>query len=141
MSIAVFVSSNVSCNGDADDSVGASAFGGTGDIEYSIENVGTNLTGNFEELTATYTVTAVDENGCAASGSATVTQPTVLTVVIVDVGESECFPDYAAITVDAYSGVFPYEYSLDEETWFSSAQGLGASSGTYNVYVVTLMDV
>src|SRR5207247_8163159 len=70
---------NVTCNGGSNGKVVVSASGGTGAIIYSISpNVGTQLpAGTFNNLTAqSYTFTATDANGCTATTSATVTQPT-----------------------------------------------------------------
>src|SRR5204863_227172 len=72
---------NVTCNGGNNGKVVVSASGGTGAITYSINpNGGTQSpSGTFNNLTAqTYTFIATDANGCTATTTATVTQPSAV---------------------------------------------------------------
>src|SRR5439155_9607778 len=74
---------NVTCNGGTNGKVVISASGGTGAITYSISpSVGTQSPlGTFNNLTAqTFTFTATDANGCTATTTATVTQPSAISL-------------------------------------------------------------
>ncbi len=80
--------SNISCNGGNNGKIVQYVTGGSGQISYLWSNGNTNST--IDTLLAgTYTVTASDANGCTASASYVVTEPSPIqfdTVNIVDQG-------------------------------------------------------
>ncbi|MCE7996861.1 MAG: hypothetical protein HEP71_33175, partial [Roseivirga sp.] len=71
------VASNVSCNGSNDGSTTAAPSGGTTPYTYSW-NTGATVATVTSLTASTYTVTITDANGCTATQSATVTEPTAL---------------------------------------------------------------
>ena len=78
VSVNANVASNVSCNGNTDGSATATAFGGSGGFSF-IWNDG-QTTNTATGLSAiSYSVTATDVNGCLASASVTVTEPSAIT--------------------------------------------------------------
>ncbi|MDQ3046626.1 MAG: PKD domain-containing protein, partial [Bacteroidota bacterium] len=105
----IFSSNNVSCNGDNDGSATVTVSGGTSPYTFSWTNgqmlpTATNLTAN------TYTVTATDMNGCIASTSVIITEPTLLDASIV-VNYPNCFNSCdGSINSVAIGGVPPYSY-------------------------------
>ncbi len=63
---------DASCNGGADGRITASGSGGTGTLQYSIDGINFQVSGIFNVLPGTYTVTMKDANNCTASQSITV---------------------------------------------------------------------
>src|SRR6185436_6442173 len=121
---------NVTCNGGNNGKVVVSASGGTGPITYSINpNIGTQSpSGTFNNLTAqTYTFTATDGNGCTATSTAAVTQPTAITFIAPTITNVTCNGgNNGKVVVSATGGTGPITYS--------SSQNIGAQSpsGTFN---------
>jgi len=127
---------NVSCFGGKDGSATANATGGTGVITYSWNTtppqtgaVATNLSpGN-------YSVTMQDANGCSATQTVLITQPTALAASTSSLPASCGLKDGSA-TVTPTGGTLPYTY-----LWLinpsvqltSTATGLGP--GTYSVVI------
>lgn len=77
--VAVTSVTNVSCNGGNDGAINVTVNGGVSPFDFDWSNSATteDLTG----LTAgTYTVTVTDNGGCTTSASATVTEPTALSI-------------------------------------------------------------
>lgn len=113
------VISNVSCNGGSDGSASVSASGGTS--PYS-------GTGSFTGLAAgTYSYTVTDANGCTASCSVTISQPTALSLVCTPTNESYPGANDGSVNIVASGGTSPY-----------TNDGLhgGLTAGTYT-YTVT----
>ncbi len=114
------VASNVSCNGGNNGSANVTASGGT--LAYT----GTGLKSNLTAGTYTYTVT--DANGCTASTSVTITQPSALIASAVVNSNVNCHGESnGSATVSATGGTPPY-----------SGDGLKSNlaAGTYT-YTVT----
>ncbi|MBK9462386.1 MAG: hypothetical protein IPN94_23930 [Sphingobacteriales bacterium] len=109
------VATDALCNG-GNGSVVVTASGGTS--PYTGE-------GTFSELAGTYTYTVTDDNGCSATASATVSEPTTLIVsaVATDAG---CNGGTGSVVVSASGGTSPY---TGEGTFTETA-------GTYT-YTVT----
>jgi hypothetical protein len=120
----------VSCNGGSNGEVVVSATGGT--APYS-------GTGNNAGLSAgSYNYTVTDANGCTASASATITEPTVLTVGVVASNYNgygvSCFQSTdGSADATANGGVAGYSYSWDNGSSSEDLSGLGA--GSYSVTV------
>jgi large repetitive protein len=106
------------CFGDDSGEIVITATGGTGTIQYSVDN-GSNFqnNGTFDNLTAgTYQVMIKDANDCETIGdSYFLTQPTKL---IADNASSsdveDCYGDHTgSISMIAYGGTGTLEYSVD----------------------------
>jgi gliding motility-associated-like protein len=101
---------NVSCNGGSNGSLSASASGGTGTITYAWNN-GVGAGANHTGVSAnTYTVTATDANGCTATASYTVTQPTALTVAMSNTPATCNGLCTGSATAAPAGGTSPYTY-------------------------------
>ena len=117
------------CNGDANGSVIAAAGGGTGTYTYNI-GAGNQASSTFTGLSAgNYTVSVTDVNGCLATSTVTVTQPTALTASVIDNGNGSA-------TANASGGTSPYSYLWDANTGSQTTQtATGLTDGTYSVTI------
>jgi hypothetical protein len=116
---------NVSCNGDCDGEIYASAFGGTPNYHFSLDGApytpalggGGALGNTYDDLCAgDYVVTAQDQNGCVANTTVTVGTPLTLVADTISVTPST---DGTNGEIDAIvsGGTPPYSYNWiwDEE--------------------------
>ncbi len=123
---------NVSCFGSTDGQADASYSGGTGDVNYLWSNGETTATVTDLEP-GEYTVTTTDENGCEASTTVIIEEPSELTAV----GESaivSCFggeDGVAEVLPSGGVGNYAALWSTGDETM----QVNGLSAGTYNVTI------
>ncbi len=130
-------SSNVTCNGYADASISATAIGGQGNLNYTLQpgNI-QNSTGVYNGLNAgIYTITATDQNACSISSVTTLTEPNALNFTSVQNTIPSCVPgNDASIIVSASGGTPNYSYSIG-----SGNQGngnfLNLAAGNYIVVV------
>ncbi len=122
---------NVLCNGGNTGTAGVTAAGGFGTYTYSWNN--TQNTQVATGLTAgTYTVLVSDANGCTATATVTVTEPTALTVNVT--GGTSCSGALNGIVSATGGGGTPnYNYAWSNGQNTQSATGL--SPGTYTVTV------
>ena len=127
--------SDVTCFGGNDGDVNASASGGTGTLEYSIDGVNYFASGNFTGLTAgDYTMYVRDFNGCILTQDFTVSQPPALYFTTQTKTDITCngLSD-GTITLVAAGGNAPYNYSITGGAPFGNASGLftGLGGGPY----------
>jgi len=125
---------NVSCNGGSNGSATIAVTGGAGGYTYSwLPSGGTAATATGLAA-GTYTVTVTDANGCTASQSFTITQPTVLDGTTFKTDVSCNGGSNGTATVSITGGTGPYTYS-----WLPSggtnATATGLVAGTYSVTV------
>jgi len=129
---------NVNCFGGNDGAVTITASGGTATYSYNIGS-GNQGTGAFTGLTAnSYTVTVTDVNGCSATSSASITQPTSgVTASAGSPTNVTCFGgNNGAVTITASGGTASYSYNIG-----SGNQSNGNfTSLTANSYTVTVTD-
>jgi hypothetical protein len=105
-------SSNIACNG-GNATITATATGGTGILQYSIDGINYQAANTFTRPAGTYAVTAKDDNGCTRlSNSLTISQPAVLSVSI---APAATIPSNGTttLTATATGGTTPYSYSLN----------------------------
>ena len=123
----------VSCFGGNNGTASTSVTGASGTITYTWSN---GMTGAaIQNLAAgTYFVTVLDQNGCSASTSVTVSQPAALTMSVSAVNIS-CGVGTGSASATASGGTAPYSFA-----WSNSATG--NSSGTLSAgnYSVTVTD-
>ncbi|MBO0934570.1 hypothetical protein [Fibrella aquatilis] len=127
------------CNGATDGQVSATATGGTpgsGGAYTYVWSTGAQTQTLSAVPTGSYAVTATDGNGCTASATATVGQPSSLSVA----GTTEnilCFNGLnGKISLEATGGSLPYSYAWSHSASTSATQsGLGAG-----VYSATVTD-
>jgi hypothetical protein len=101
---------NLACNAVCNGTLAANASGGTGAVTYSWNGgvgAGANHTG---ECAGTYTVTATDANGCTATSSYTITQPTALTVTMANTPTTCNGVCTGTATATPAGGTSPYTY-------------------------------
>ncbi len=126
--------SNALCNGGASGSITINGTGGTPGYTYSWSPIVSSSPSVTGLSAGTYTATVTDLNGCSASISITITQPTVLTAPFSSFTNPSCFGSTnGSITAGATGGTIPYSYLWSNTQTGSTAVGLTA--GTYSVTV------
>ena len=130
------------CNGSAEGSINITASGGTGSLQYSIDN-GSNWqnSNQFAGLIAgDYTITVKDANDCQInynSNPVTITEPTAVTINDVSINEPLCNgSNEGSITITASGGTGTLQYSIDNgSNWQSGNQFASLTTGDYNITV------
>lgn len=126
------VATNVDCNGNASGGIDLSISGGTGPFTYSWSNGAT--TEDLNSLTpGTYSVTVTDANGCVVSTSATITQPTALTVSTTSINILCNGFSTGSIDLSVSGGTTAYSYLWSNGATTQDLNNLVA--GTYSVTV------
>lgn len=122
---------NISCNGASDGLASVSTGGGNGPfgLSWNTGQSGSTISG----LPAgSYTVTAIDVNGCSANASVSVTEPQELTINLFD-EDIGCNGNPGAATASVQGGTPPYAYN-----WSTGETGeaiTGLAPGSYSVSV------
>lgn len=126
---------NDSCFGQCNGVLTATASGGTSGYSYIWSNAGTTGPSDAGLCIGTYRVTATDALGCTATVSATITQPTVLTVRFTgahnDSCSGQCNGDASA---SGFGGTPPYSYTWSTGAIGGTATGLCAGSVSVTVH-------
>ncbi len=132
------VDANVSCNGGSNGGATASATGGTAPYTYVWSNAAT--TASIVGVAAgTYDVTITDANGCTATTSVEVTEPTIFVVSTIVTANATCNGGATGTgSITLSGGTAPYEYTFDNKTYSNLPDGTtisvkGLSAGTYDV--------
>jgi len=126
------MTTNLSCNGGNDGTIDISVSGGTAPYTYLWNNTATteDLTG----LTAgTYSVTVTDANGCTATESITLTEPTLLSALATATNVSCNGGNDGTVDLSVTGGTAPYTYAWDNTA--TTEDMIGLTAGTYNVTV------
>lgn len=126
----------VNCHGSNNGAILVNATGGIPPYQYSL-NWGTyQPTSQFLNVGAdTWTLVVKDANNCTDTGSAIITQPTLI-VPSISSTNSTCGNANGSLLISASGGRgTTYTYSLDGTTFQSSGLFSGKSSGTYPVSV------
>ncbi|MEZ4721512.1 MAG: T9SS type A sorting domain-containing protein [Flavobacteriales bacterium] len=129
------VGTNVSCNGGSNGQLVATASGGSPGYTYLWSNSasGSTLSGLNA---ATYTVTATDVNGCTASMSSTILQPSALIASMVSTSNVLCNGGNNGVAIAGGSGgTGAYSY-----LWNNAVTSSANTSLTSGTYTVTLSD-
>lgn len=136
----IFASSSVvdaSC-GLSNGSISVTATGGSGTLQYSIDNGSTyQSSSSFTGLAAaTYQVIVMDANGCTSTvSSETVSSTGAVSASATNTGET-CNSGNGQIVVSATGGSGTLQYSIDGGVTFqASGTFTGVSAGTYNIVV------
>ena len=126
---------DVSCASQG--SVTASSTGGTGTVQYSIDETNFQASGVFEDLSAgNYTVTAKDTNGCTSTATVSVSGDAASSVAFTTSEvDSGCGGSQGSITVTASGGNGTYEYSIDGGSFGSSNIFAGLAQGSHSITV------
>ncbi|MBC8643831.1 SprB repeat-containing protein [Flavobacterium lindanitolerans] len=127
---------DVSCNGGSNGTATVAATGGTTPYSYSwAPSGGTNATATGLAA-GTYTVTVTDFNGCQATRTYTINQPTALSAATGG-GKTDVSCNGGSngtATVAATGGTPPYSYSW-APSGGTAATATGLAAGTYTVTV------
>ena len=128
---------NVGCNGGTNGSVTISAGGSLPAYSYSFNGGTFGASGTFNALSAgSYTVTAMDGNGCTVTVPVTITQPPVLGGSILSQTDVSCSGGTnGAVTVSGSGGTTPYTYSIDGGALGTSASFTGISAGPHTILI------
>jgi hypothetical protein len=124
---------NITCNGLTNGSITVAPTGGTAPYTYVWSPTGGTAATASGLPTGTYTVSVTDANGCTASASGTITQPTALGLSGFPTATNvNCFGDSTgSVTgLNPTGGTPPYTYLWSNGATTQSITGLPA--GTYN---------
>ncbi|OEK01273.1 hypothetical protein BFP97_06995 [Roseivirga sp. 4D4] len=134
--VPTLTTSDISCNGSDDGSITAMASGGSGNYMYSIDGVNFSSANAFSNLSpGSYTITVQDGNNCTGSAQVEITEPDALSLNFEAVDITCNGANDGQIAGIASGGTGPYQYSLDGNTFQSTAFS-GLSSGNYTLTVL-----
>ncbi|MCB0802628.1 MAG: T9SS type A sorting domain-containing protein [Flavobacteriales bacterium] len=132
---------DASCNGSADGSINTSTNGGTPNYIYNWSNGST--TADISGLSAgTYTLTTTDAAGCFTTVSATITQPTGITVLTDSIIHVSCNGALGSIAAKATGGTGTLTFDWSNGTNYVASSSIvsqsfeGNAGDTWN-YVVS----
>ena len=130
-------STNISCFGAGDGSLTVSGSGGTSPYQYSLNGGSQQTSGTFSTLgPGTYTLTVEDANGCTSQTTATLTEPSLLELVIEAQSDEICTGAAdGMVQVSASGGTPGYTYSLNGGNVQNSRTFAGLAPGNYTVAV------
>ncbi|MBL0051111.1 MAG: T9SS type A sorting domain-containing protein [Bacteroidetes bacterium] len=130
--VATCTGTNVNCYGGNNGSASVTASGGTPSYTYMWSN-GKTTSSNSNLSAGTYTATVTDANGCTATCSYTVTQPTLLVATCSGTNVTCKGASTGSAAVVASGGTAPYTYLWSNGKTTASNNGL--SAGTYTATV------
>ena len=139
---------NVSCYGTSTGSFSIQAANGTAPYQYALGSgaYGTATTGAYSLSTlnaGSYTVNIKDANGCTASQTVIITQPSAaLTSSITAQTNISCFgSSTGSFSVQAANGTAPYQYALGSGAYGNSTTGAYSQSTlSAGSYTINIMD-
>ncbi|MFN8317633.1 MAG: gliding motility-associated C-terminal domain-containing protein [Chitinophagales bacterium] len=123
----------VTCNGGSDATITSAASGGTGVISYTWSHDGTLNSSIATGLIAgIYGQTATDANGCSATTSFTVTEPTPIVFINPSVQDVKCHGENTgSIHSEATGGTGNIQYGWSHNLGLNSPDALNLIQGTY----------
>lgn len=130
-------STDATCNGTANGTITITAVGGIAPYQYSVDGGTTWQSGaNFTTVAAgTHTVMVKDNNGCTASITETITEPTPVLVTNVTYSNIPCKGGSVNVVITATGGSGMYtHYNVGSSISASPTVSI-ASGGTYQVKV------
>lgn len=125
------------CFGDQTGAVTASASGGAGSYQYSIDGITFSAQPTLGSLrSGTYAIRVRDTNGCITTQSATVVQPPLLTLQPIYADTVRCFQEgNGQVRLAAGGGTPAYRYSIDSLNYGADPAFGGLRAGTYRFWV------
>ncbi|MBU3677471.1 MAG: hypothetical protein FGM54_09895, partial [Chitinophagaceae bacterium] len=143
----IFTSGNFTqplCFNGTNGTISVTTSGGTGPKTYTITPLGpqSNTTGNFSNIAfGSYTITAVDINGCSNTTVVSVTQPTQLNIASASFVQPSCNGgNNGTATVSASGGTAGYTYTITPLGPQSNTTGNFAGLSA-QCYTITATDV
>ncbi len=125
---------DVSCNGGSNGTATVTAAGGTAPYTYVWSPSGGTAATASGLIAGTYTVTVTDANGCTATESVTITEPTILTATSSSINVSCNGGSNGTATVNVTGGTAPYTYAWSPSGG-TAATATGLSAGTYTATI------
>jgi hypothetical protein len=127
---------DISCFGEGDGSVTITVTGGTEDYTYSDDGVVFGSDNMFDGLDAgSYDFWVVDDNGCAMTASASIDEPTELTITVDTVIDENDSDGTGSIDITIAGGTGSYDVSWTGGATSSDEDLDNLSAGSYNVTV------
>ncbi len=125
---------NAGCFGAATGAIDISVIGGSGSYTYAWSNGA--VTEDLSSVVAgTYSVTAIDANGCIGSATFTITQPLAISLSTV-YNNPGCYgANNGSVSVIAVQGVAPYAYIWNTNPAQTTASAQNLKGGVYDVTV------
>ncbi len=130
---------NVSCNGGTNGTATASASGGTAPYSYQWSNFGSGAS-QTGLAAGTYTVVVTDASGCTASGSYTVTEPTVIVVTETITNVSCNGGTNGSISISIAGGTGPFDVNWSNGTNTNGTTTSLISNLAAGTYTATVTD-
>ena len=137
LTIASFAQTNITCNGSTNGTASISTAGGVGTLTYNWTpgNPIGDGTASVTNLSAgSYNCTITDANGCTASQSITITQPTVLAATLSSQTNVSCFAGTngaASILVSGGTTAYSFNWTPGNPTGDGTANVTGLTAGTW----------
>ncbi|NBC83040.1 MAG: T9SS type A sorting domain-containing protein [Bacteroidetes bacterium] len=127
---------NVLCHGYATGELAVTAMGGTGTLEYTIDDVNYQSSPSFTGLHAgNHKVKVRDANNCPDSITINISQPSSALSTDVTIVDATCHGDTdGSISLSASGGTSPYSFSSDHVNWQANGDFDDLSPTTYTVY-------
>lgn len=135
--VSAVASTDVTCANADDGTITIVASGGSGAIQYSIDNGVTFFIGNtFSNLAGgTYQIAVKDQNNCLARRIVTIAEP-MLVSVSCGMTNTTCGLNNGAIMLTPGNGVLPFQYSINSGiTWQTSNVFTGLPSGGISLMI------
>jgi gliding motility-associated-like protein len=122
--------SDISCNGYSDGIISALVSGGTGSYTYSIDQFNYTTTQIFSALNANnYTISYKDGNGCLASETITLNNPSPININLISKEDISCFGSAdGSIDITATGGTQNLALPLYNYSWINTAIGLSSNT-------------
>lgn len=131
LTVSLVSATNVSCNAGNDGSIEVSVSGGQPTYTYLWSDAQTTAIAS-SLIAGQYSVTATDAVGCVGTLSHTITEPTALTISLINSTNASCFGvSDGSISVAASGGTGTYTYAWDNSTTGATVSSIPA--GTYTV--------
>ncbi len=127
---------DISCFGYDDGMISADAMGGTGDYTYNWSPAFGDTSMIADLVPGDYFLTVTDENGCAATADAMIIEPAEVGIDSIIVQDNVCFgASDGQMTVYAFGGNPPFEYSSDGINFQTDSLLTGLEAGTYTITI------
>ena len=129
--------SNITCKGTNTGFIEAVGIGGTTPYSFSWNTTPIQTTALISSLLAgSYTITVTDANGCVASKTTSLTEPTALSIASTSTTNVDCKNNTTgSITVAGSGGTTPYTFKIGTGSYASASTFTGLAAGTYAIGV------
>lgn len=125
------------CYGDNSGNLTVQASGGVSPYQFSIDNTNYGSGNTFNNLTAgNYTTYLKDAHGCITPQGIELIQPSDVIVTPIYSDTIRCWGELnGKVTIQASGGTPTYQYSMDNNSYFSTDYFASLGKGTYTFYV------